>query len=81
MNATAALPVVGIDVANAVFQLAVADSDWKVVEQHRLTRSQFERWFANRAVGSSAPALSWPPDSFITSKRLPEPCQETDRSS
>jgi len=51
MNATAALPVVGIDVANAVFQLAVTDGAWRVTEQHRLTRMQMERWFANRSVG------------------------------
>ena len=51
MNATAVLPVVGIDVANAVFQLAVADGAWRVTEQHRLTRTQMERWFANRSVG------------------------------
>ena len=51
MNATAALPVVAVDLANAVFQLAVADGSWCVIEEHRLTRSQFERWFANRAVG------------------------------
>ncbi len=51
MNATANLPVVGVDLAKSVFQLAVADSDCKVVESHRLTRSQFERWFENHAVG------------------------------
>jgi transposase len=51
MNATAASPVVGVDLAKSVFQLAVADGTWRVVEQHRLTRTQFERWFANRAVG------------------------------
>ena len=51
MNATAALPVVGVDLAKSVFQLAVADGAWRVVESHRLTRTQFERWFANRAVG------------------------------
>src|SRR3972149_1252492 len=51
MNATAALPVVGIDVAKSVFQLAVADGVWRVLEEHRLTRTQMERWFANRAVG------------------------------
>ena len=51
MNTTAALPVVGIDVANTVFQLAVADSAWHVTEEHRLTRTQMERWFANRSVG------------------------------
>ena len=51
MNATAALPVVGVDLAKSVFQIAVADHAWRVVEQHRLTRTQFERWFVNRAVG------------------------------
>ena len=51
MNFTAALPVVGIDLAKSVFQLAIADHTWRVVEQQRLTRAQLERFFANRAVG------------------------------
>src|SRR3972149_9321716 len=51
MNATAALPVVGIDIANSVFQLAVADGAWRVTEEHRLPRTQMERWVANRSVG------------------------------
>ena len=51
MNATAALPVVGVDLAKSVFQLAIADGHWRIVERQRLTRTQFERWFANRAVG------------------------------
>ena len=51
MNATAALPVVGVDLAKSVFQLAVTDGSWRVVESHRLSRTQFERWFVNRAVG------------------------------
>lgn len=42
---------VAVDLAKSVFQVAVADDKWKVIEQHRLTRPQFERWFANRAVG------------------------------
>lgn len=42
---------VAVDLAKSVFQIAVADDNWKVIESHRLTRSQFERWFANRAVG------------------------------
>lgn len=46
MNAT----TVAVDLAKSVFQLAVADSHWKIVETHRLTRSQFERWFHNRDV-------------------------------
>lgn len=51
MNATAALPVVGIDLAKNVYEVAVADRDWRVVERARLSRAQFERWFANRVVG------------------------------
>lgn len=46
MNAT----TVAVDLAKSVFQLAVADSHWRLVETHRLTRSQFERWFQNREV-------------------------------
>lgn len=42
---------VAVDLAKSVFQVAVADDNWKVVEQHRLTRLQFQRWFANRAIG------------------------------
>ena len=41
---------VAVDLAKSVFQLAVADATWRVTEQHRLTRSQFERWFINRDV-------------------------------
>jgi len=41
---------VAVDLAKSVFQLAVADASWKVVETHRLTRSQFEHWFHNRDV-------------------------------
>lgn len=41
---------VAVDLAKSVFQLAVANGDWQVTESHRLTRSQFERWFQNRAV-------------------------------
>lgn len=46
MNTT----TVAVDLAKSVFQLAVADANWRVIEQHRLTRSQFERWFINRNV-------------------------------
>jgi hypothetical protein len=31
MNATAALPVAGIDLSKTVFQLAVADGSWRVI--------------------------------------------------
>lgn len=46
MNAT----TVAVDLAKSVFQLAVADASWRVVQTHRLTRTQFERWFVNRDV-------------------------------
>jgi transposase len=46
MNST----TVAVDLAKSVFQLAVADASWKVLETHRLTRTQFERWFVNRDV-------------------------------
>ncbi|WP_227817934.1 IS110 family RNA-guided transposase, partial [Nitrogeniibacter aestuarii] len=46
MNAT----TISVDLAKSVFQIAVANDKWEVIESHRLTRSQFERWFANRAV-------------------------------
>jgi transposase len=39
---------VAVDLAKSVFQVAIADNAWKIVEQHRLTRPQFERWFHNR---------------------------------
>ena len=42
--------VVGVDLAKNVFQPCVADAAWREREAHRLTRMQFERWFANRAV-------------------------------
>jgi transposase len=41
---------VAVDLAKNVFELAVADAHWRVMERHRLSRGQFERWFANRAV-------------------------------
>ena len=46
MNAT----TVAVDWAKAAFSLAVAVDAWRVVETHRLTRTQFEHWFANREV-------------------------------
>lgn len=46
MNAT----TVAVDLAKNVYQLAVADVTWRIMERHRLTRTQFERFFANRAV-------------------------------
>jgi len=46
MNAT----TVAVDLAKSVFQLAVADEHWRIIETQRLTRTQFERWFINRDV-------------------------------
>jgi transposase len=46
MNAT----TVAVDLAKNVFEVAVADDKWKIVERQRLTRAQFERWFGNREV-------------------------------
>ena len=58
MNATSVCPsvqsttgvIVGVDLAKNVFQLCVADAAWRPRESQRLSRTQFERWFANRAV-------------------------------
>jgi transposase len=41
---------VAVDLAKSVFQLAEADDQWRIVATHRLTRRQFERFFANRQV-------------------------------
>ena len=46
MNAT----TVAVDLAKNVFELAVADANWCVIARHRLSRTQFERWFSNRRV-------------------------------
>ena len=46
MNTT----TVAVDLAKDVFQLAVADADWRVVQTARLSRSQFAAWFQNHAV-------------------------------
>jgi len=47
MNAT----TVAVDLAKSVFEIAVADVHWKIVQRARLSRAQFERWFDNRDVG------------------------------
>jgi len=46
MNAT----TVAVDLAKNVFEIALADVHWKILERARLTRAQFERWFDNRKV-------------------------------
>lgn len=42
---------VAVDLTKSVFQIAVADDRWRIIETQRLTRSQFARWFVNRSVG------------------------------
>ncbi len=46
MNTT----TVAVDLAKHVIQLAVANSHLQITDTQRLTRSQFEHWFANRQV-------------------------------
>ena len=46
MNAS----TVAVDLAKSLFQLAVTDHAWRVVETHRLTRAQFARWFDNLSI-------------------------------
>jgi transposase len=41
---------VAVDLAKSVFQIAVANEHWCIVQTQRLTRTQFERWFADRSV-------------------------------
>lgn len=58
MNATARMAniqstsgvIVGVDIAESVFQLCEADTKWRRLGKHRLSRAQFERWFDNREV-------------------------------
>ncbi|MBE7942839.1 IS110 family transposase [Ramlibacter aquaticus] len=47
MNAT----TVAVDLAKTVFQVAEADANGRITGTHRLTRTQFERFFANRVTG------------------------------
>jgi len=42
--------IVGVDLGKTVFQLCIADSQWRAVDTKRLSRSQFERFFANRSI-------------------------------
>jgi transposase len=39
---------IAVDLAKSVFQLAVADGDWRVVNRQRLSRGQLLRFFAQR---------------------------------
>ncbi len=42
---------VAVDLAKSVFQLAVVDEQWRIVDTQHLTRSPFERWIVNCSVG------------------------------
>ena len=44
MNST----TVAVDLAKNVFELAVADGQWRIVERHRLNRARFSRFFVHR---------------------------------
>jgi transposase len=44
MNST----TVAVDLAKNVFELAVADTEWRIVERHRLNRARFSRFFVHR---------------------------------
>ena len=39
---------IAVDLAKSVFQVAVADVEWRVVSRHRLSRSQLLRFFGER---------------------------------
>src|SRR5690625_846678 len=39
---------IAVDLAKSVFEIAIADSDWRIVERRRLSRSQFQCLFFNR---------------------------------
>lgn len=39
---------IAVDLAKSVFQVAVADSDWRVVSRQRLSRGQLLRFFSER---------------------------------
>jgi transposase len=44
MNST----TVAVDLAKNVFELAVADAEWRIVERHRLNRARFAPFFVHR---------------------------------
>lgn len=39
---------IAVDLAKTVFEIAIADADWRIVERHRLSRAQFQQFFFNR---------------------------------
>lgn len=40
---------IGVDLAKSVFEVAVADRNWRIVARHRFTRSQFDRFLRTTA--------------------------------
>lgn len=40
---------VAVDLGKQVFEIAIADASWRVTERHRLSRSRFARFFADRS--------------------------------
>lgn len=45
MNST----TVAVDLAKSVFEVAVADADWRIAEHHRLNRARFAAFFVHRS--------------------------------
>nr|WP_123592281.1 IS110 family transposase [Salinisphaera halophila] len=39
---------IAVDLAKTVFEIAIADAEWRIVERHRLSRAQFQTFFFNR---------------------------------
>lgn len=39
---------IAVDLAKTVFEIAIADDNWRIIERHRLSRSQFQQFFFNR---------------------------------
>lgn len=39
---------IAVDLAKTVFEIAIADANWRIVERHRLSRSELQKFFFNR---------------------------------
>ena len=68
---------IAVDLAKSVFQLAVSDRPGHVAEQHRLSRTRFERFFAHRqpatvlSVRRGAEPITWLAFGAVVSDWLP----------
>jgi transposase len=40
--------IVAVDIAKLVFEVAIADSSWRIVERHRLSRAKFTTFFVGQ---------------------------------